>query len=81
MQEALAETYVALGSYFQKTEGYSNKEIEMVDPNSKEALMTSLQDQIYKEMEIDGLAKFTAYCNKQVKVVFEDRTIIRMIYG
>ena len=28
-----------------------------------------------------GLAKFTAYCNKAIKVVFEDRTIVRMVYG
>jgi hypothetical protein len=32
-------------------------------------------------MEVKGLAHFTAYCNKAIKVVFEDRTIVRMIYG
>lgn len=32
-------------------------------------------------MEIEGLARFTAYTNKAVKVVFDDRTIVRMIYG
>lgn len=43
--------------------------------------MASMQDQLYKEMEVAGLAKFTAYCNKSVKVVFEDRTIVRMVHG
>ena len=43
--------------------------------------MASMQDQVYKEMEVPGLAKFTAYCNKVVKVVFEDRTIVRMMLG
>ena len=43
--------------------------------------MASMQDQIYKELEVAGLAKFTAYCNKSVKVVFEDRTIVRMMLG
>lgn len=32
-------------------------------------------------MEVAGLAKFTAYCNKAIKVVFDDRTIVRMVYG
>ena len=43
--------------------------------------MASKQDQIYKEMEVAGLAKFTAYTNKAIKVVFEDRTIVRMMQG
>jgi hypothetical protein len=30
-------------------------------------------------MEVKGLAQFTAYYNKAVKVVFEDRTIVRMM--
>jgi len=30
-------------------------------------------------MEVPGLAKFTAYCNKAVRVVFEDRTIVRLM--
>jgi hypothetical protein len=32
-------------------------------------------------MEVANLAKFTAYCNKSIKVVFEDRTIVRMMHG
>ena len=43
--------------------------------------MASQQDAIYKEMEVAGLARFTAFCNKSIKVVFEDRTIVRMMLG
>ena len=32
-------------------------------------------------MEVPGLTKFTAYCNKAVRVVFEDRTIVRLMQG
>jgi hypothetical protein len=32
-------------------------------------------------MSVSGLAHFTAYCNKAVKVVFEDRTIVRLMQG
>lgn len=41
--------------------------------------MASMQDQLYKELELEGLGKFEAYCNKSIKVVFEDRTIVRMM--
>jgi hypothetical protein len=30
-------------------------------------------------MEVKGLAQFTSYYNKAIKVVFEDRTIVRMM--
>jgi hypothetical protein len=48
---------------------------------SKAALMAAQQDQVYKELSMPGLAQFTAYCNKAIKVVFEDRTIVRMMKG
>lgn len=34
-----------------------------------------------KELTVEGLAHFTAYTNKSIKVVFEDRTILRMMHG
>lgn len=43
--------------------------------------MASMQDQVYKELEVDGLARFTAYCNRSIKVAFEDRTILRVAEG
>jgi hypothetical protein len=43
--------------------------------------MAASQERIYKEMEVANLAKFTAYSNKSIKVVFEDRTIVRMMHG
>jgi hypothetical protein len=42
------------------------------------ALLTSLQEQLYKELEIEGLGRFEAYCNRSAKVIFDDRTILRM---
>jgi hypothetical protein len=35
-------------------------------------------DIVLKELSVKGLATFTAFANKAVKVVFDDRTIIRM---
>ena len=36
---------------------------------------------IVKEMSVNGLANFTAFANQAIKVVFEDRTIVRMQKG
>jgi len=36
---------------------------------------------VYKELNSKGLAHFIAYANKSIKVVFEDRTIVRMMSG
>ena len=38
-------------------------------------------DEVIKEMEIQGLAKFTAFSNFAIKVLFDDRTIVRMQKG
>lgn len=32
-------------------------------------------------MKVDGLASFTAYTNRSIKVRFEDRTVLRMKQG
>ena len=75
--------YVLLNqSHFMTTVGYESMyEPTEEDHLSKAYLMASQQDQVYKEMEVQNLAKFTAYCNKSIKVVFEDRTIVRMMQG
>ena len=36
---------------------------------------------VVKEMSVQGLARFTAYDNFAIKVLFEDRTIVRMQKG
>jgi hypothetical protein len=78
----LVPTYVLINqSHFNETPNYTLFGEPLEDEFSKASLMASMQDQIYKEMEVTGLAKFTAYCNKVVKVVFEDRTIVRMMQG
>jgi hypothetical protein len=38
-------------------------------------------DFVVKELQVKGLATFTAFENKAIKVVFEDRTIVRMQLG
>ena len=38
-------------------------------------------DVVVKELSVKGLGSFTAYANKAIKVVFDDRTIIRMQDG
>jgi len=37
--------------------------------------------QVIREMEVNGLARFTAYANFAIKVHFDDRTIVRMQKG
>ena len=36
---------------------------------------------VVREMEINGLGRFTAYSNHAIKVHFNDRTLIRMQKG
>ena len=38
-------------------------------------------NEVVKEMSVNGLANFTAFSNQAIKVVFEDRTIVRMQKG
>jgi len=38
-------------------------------------------DEIVKELDVRGLATFTAFANLAIKVKFEDRTIVRMQKG
>jgi len=37
--------------------------------------------QVLREMEVTGLARFTAFANHAIKVHFDDRTIVRMQKG
>mmetsp|Transcript_1676 Transcript_1676/g.2328 ORF Transcript_1676/g.2328 Transcript_1676/m.2328 type:complete len:80 (-) Transcript_1676:416-655(-) len=37
--------------------------------------------EVIREMEVQGLARFTAYANYAIKVHFDDRTIVRMQKG
>ena len=37
--------------------------------------------EVLREMEVNGLARFTAYANRAIKVHFDDRTIVRMQKG
>ena len=37
--------------------------------------------EVVREMEVAGLARFTAYANYAIKVHFDDRTIVRMQKG
>ena len=49
-----------------------------VEKTKFEIQKMSGSDIIVKELSVKGLATFTAFANKAVKVVFDDRTIIRM---
>jgi len=37
--------------------------------------------EVVREMEVNGLGRFTAYANYAIKVRFDDRTIVRMQKG
>ena len=37
--------------------------------------------EVVREMEVNGLGRFTAYANYAIKVHFDDRTIVRMQKG
>lgn len=75
MQEILAKAYLMLNHKYEPSEEYQVKEIEAA------AVHVGPSAEVFKEMEIEGLAKFTAYRNKAVKVAFEDRTIVRLALG
>lgn len=40
-----------------------------------------MTSKVYKTLEMPGLASFTAYTNRSVKVNFEDRTLLRFGHG
>jgi len=41
--------------------------------------MASSSDQVVKEMDVKDLGHFTAFANRAIKAVFQDRTIVRMM--
>lgn len=41
----------------------------------------SASNRVIRELEVKGLATFTAFENSSIKVVFDDRTIVRMQAG
>jgi len=55
--------------------------IENVEKTKFDIQNMSGCDVIVKELSVKGLGSFTAYANKAIKVVFDDRTIIRMQDG
>ena len=50
-----------------------------IDDLSKAGLMAGNGDTVYKEMSVKDLGHFTAYHNRAIKAVFQDRTIVRMM--
>ena len=46
---------------------------------SKAGLMASHADQVIQAMTVADLGEFKAYANGAIKVVFQDRTIVRLM--
>ena len=42
--------------------------------------MAGEPDKVYKEMTVKDLGYFTAFNNRAIKAIFEDRTIVRMMH-
>lgn len=61
--------------------GNSTSIKEVVAKTKFEVQGMSGSDIVLKELSVKGLATFTAFENKAIKVVFDDRTIIRMQQG
>jgi hypothetical protein len=74
MQEILAKAYLMLNHKYEPSADYNVKE-------EAAAVVVTPSAEVFKEVEVEGLAKFTAYRNKAVKVAFEDRTIVRLGLG
>lgn len=43
------------------------------------SLLSATHDRVFKEIQVKDLATFIAYHNKSIKIVFEDRTIVKMM--
>jgi hypothetical protein len=54
---------------------------EEVTRTKQQIQSMSGSDVILKELQVKGLATFTAFENRAIKVVFDDRTIVRMQQG
>ena len=69
--------------YISRSSSQSNQSASPIekelDDIQKSSLMAGEADKIVKEMNVADLGHFTAYSNQAIKVVFQDRTIVRMM--
>ena len=81
LHEILANSFLMFKHPFEVSGTYAQGMVE--DEMSKEKLVMSGENshKVVKELQMEGLAKFIAYGNRAIKVVFEDRTIVRLREG
>ena len=77
VQECLLDAFLMLRQPYEPNPIY-NASSHDSDALSKETLMAAQNNLVYKELALEGLGQFTAYTNRTVKVVFEDRTLLRL---
>jgi hypothetical protein len=80
MQEVLIDSFNLMKNFMHYSSPITHLKDE-VEKTKFEIQKMSGSDIIVKELSVKGLATFTAFANKAVKVVFDDRTIIRMQHG
>ena len=78
MQDLLLDGFNLMHNFMFFNEHQGDSLQSEVARTKQEVQQMSGSDAVIKEMTIKGLAAFTAFENRAIKVVFEDRTIVRM---
>jgi hypothetical protein len=81
MQELLLDAFNLMHNFIHFNEKQPESLHQEVTRTKQTIQAMSGSDVIIKELQVKGLASFTAYENRAIKVVFDDRTIVRMQQG
>lgn len=81
MQDVLLDAYNLMHNFIFFNDRKAESLSEEVARTKLDVQAMSGSSEVIKELQVKGLANFTAYANHAIKVVFEDRTIVRMQQG
>jgi len=81
MQDILLDAYNLFHNFIYFNDRKPESLSEELARTKQEVQAMSSSTEVIKELQVKGLASFTAYANHAIKVVFEDRTIVRMQQG
>ncbi len=78
MQELLLDAFNLMENFIFFTDSQAPSLSEGLLRAKFDVQAMSGSEYVVKEIQVKGLATFTAFQNKAIKVVFDDRTIVRM---
>lgn len=83
MQDLLIDVFTLMHNFLNFSTGPSQAPSlhETLTKTKLDVQQMSGSDEVVRELQVKGLACFTAYSNRAIKVVFDDRTIVRMQHG